>query len=97
MTIHVNQCKVAKSLHYRKSKMSVTSLLKVPNGNTEKQTCSLGTASSLFNLSDAEFVKQFVETNRIRANRLHQFDMKDVVRLYKLVKNPPRWNQGYNR
>jgi len=85
------------SHHYRKEKMTVTWRDKVQNGNTEKQTCSLGTASALFDMSNADFVKQFVVTNRIQANRLHQFDMKDVMRLYRLYKNPPRWNQGYNR
>ncbi len=86
------------SLHYRKEKIAATSRDKVQNRNPiARLTCSLGSASALFNMSNAEFVNTFVVTNRIRANRLHQFDMKDVTRLYDIVKKPNRFNQGYNR
>ncbi len=85
------------SLHYRKEKIAVTSLLLVPNRDTGRLTCSLGAASALFDMDRDEFWNTFVTTNRIRPTRLHQFYMKDVRRLYGLVKKPNRFNQGYNR
>ncbi len=46
------------------------------------ETCSLGTASALFNISDEEFVSRFVRRNQIYADKLHQFKMRDVLKLY---------------
>ncbi len=85
------------SLHYRKEKMTVTWRDKVPHRNPAKVTCSLGEASGLFNMSESAFFQKFVITNRIRWNRLHQFQMSDVIRLLKIVEKPNRFNQGYNR
>ncbi len=48
----------------------------------ENETCSIGLASALFNLSDAEFVHQYIRSYKLRVNKLHQLNWHQVLMLY---------------
>lgn len=66
--------------------MTVTSRIEVQNGNAERIRCSIGIAAALLNVSDDEFARRYVRTGYLEPDRLHQFAMRDVLKLYKAVK-----------
>ena len=53
-------------------------------------TISISTAAALFGMSVPTFTQHYIHTGRLKLDRLHQLDMKIVLRIYKELPIPPR-------
>jgi len=47
-----------------------------------RNDCPIGLASALFDMSDERFVREYIRTGRIHADRLHQLNWSRVLWLY---------------
>ncbi len=60
--------------------MAVLPRLYLMNKNQDK--CSIGLASALFDMPDAQFVNQYIKTGKCHADKLHQVSWSRVLWLY---------------
>jgi hypothetical protein len=80
--------------------MTVTSQRKVPLKQFKKippvtfpddaTTATLPEVSALFGMPEKTFTSLYVHTERLRFDRLHRFNMTDVLRIYDSIPSPKK-------